>query len=305
MKSALRYRRPKIGLALGGGGARGFAHIGVLKVLERAGVPVDFLAGTSMGGLVAAAYAAGLSPAELEKAALALKPRRLLDVSLFRTGLLEGKRVREHLVRLLGDATFEQARIPVRLVAVDLVTCEELALSTGSLVDAVRATVSLPGVFCPAEWQGRQLVDGGVTNNVPADVARQMGAEMVIAVDVGWDRLPPFVYGGLDGRSLPVPGLTYLTPLLGVLLRSVRIMEVEMVRHRLARARPEVLIRPEIGPINIEEFGRAREVIPMGERAAEQALPQIRRLLRRRLIWGEDGPDRGQVLAGPALSARR
>ncbi len=279
------YRRPTVGLALGGGGARGYAHIGVLKVLERERVPIDFLAGTSMGGLVAAGYAVGMKPAEMEKEALTLRPRSLLDISLFRTGVLEGKRVREHLTRLLGEKTFDQPRIPLRLMAVDLLTGEELVLGEGLLVDAVRATISVPGVFCPVDWRGRQLVDGGVTNNVPADVVRQMGAEVVIAVDVGHAQLPPFTCGELDGRRLALPGLARMTPLLAVLLRSVRIMETEILRHRLAAAHPEVLIRPEIGPINIEEFGRAAEVIPAGEKAAEAALPQIRECLQKKVFW--------------------
>ncbi len=279
------YRRPKVGLALGGGGARGYAHIGVLKVLEREGVPVDFLAGTSMGGLVAAGYAAGISPADMEKEALSLRPRRLLDISLPRMGLLEGKRVQQHLTHLLGGKDFSQTRIPLCLIAVDLETGEELALAEGPLVDAVRATISVPGVFCPAEWRGRLLVDGGVINNVPADVVRKMGAEVVIAVDVGEGQLPPFICGEIERRRLTLPGLSRMSPLLGVVLRSVRIMEIEIMRYRLAQAHPEVLIRPQIGPINTEEFGRAAEVIPVGERAAQAALPAIRECLNKKVFW--------------------
>jgi NTE family protein len=277
------YRRPKVGLALGGGGARGYAHIGVLQVLEREGVPVDLLAGTSMGGVVAACYAAGLSVARLEQEALTLRPRSLLDVSLFRTGVLEGKRVREHLVKILGDTTFEQTRIPVRLVALDLDSCEDIALGQGALVDAVRATVSMPGVFCPAEWQGRRLVDGGVTNNVPADVARQMGAEVVIAVDVIGEEMSASAYEELNGGLFALPGVRQMTPMLSVLIRSVRIMRLEILRNRLAAAHPDVLIRPDLGTVRIEDFGRAAEAIPAGERAAEAAMPQVRALLRKRI----------------------
>lgn len=279
------YRRPKVGLALGGGGARGYAHIGVLKVLEREGIPIDFLAGTSMGGLIAAAYAAGMTPAEMEREALALKPRRLLDLSLPRLGLLEGKRVYDYLYRILGDKDFSQCRIPVRLMAVDIETGEELALGEGRLVDAIRATISVPGIFCPARWRGRYLVDGGVTNNVPADVVRRMGAEVVIAVDVGSKELLPFSLDGTIRRPISLPGLARLNPLFGTFVRSAQIMVGELTRYRLAEARPDILIRPEIGPINIEEFGRAAEVIPAGERAAEAMLPAIRRLLRKRLFW--------------------
>lgn len=277
-------RRPRVGLALGGGGARGYAHIGVLRVLEREGIPIDYLAGTSMGGLIAAGYAAGLTPEQMETEALRLQMRRLLDISLRRMGLLEGKRVREHLVRLLGKKEFSDTRIPLRLVAVDLETGEEVALDQGPLVDAVRATISVPGVFCPTEWRGHHLVDGGLINNVPADVVRTMGAEVVIAVDVGTPPANGPEWGAQQWR-FRLPGLTLVGPMLDTLLRSAQIMQAEIVRHRLELAHPDVLIRPDIGPVRTEEFERAADVIPAGERAAAEALPRIRALLRRRLFW--------------------
>ncbi len=282
------YRRPRLGLALGGGGARGYAHIGLLRVLEREGIPVDYLAGTSMGGLIAAGYATGMTAAQLEAAALAMRTRHLLDLTLSSMGLLEGKRLRQLLVRMFGDKEFADTRIPLCLVAVDLNTGEELTLSEGSLVDALRATVSVPGIFCPAAWRGRLLVDGGVTNNVPADVVRAMGAEVVIAVDVGNPQFVPLAEEAAS-RRIFLPGLARLSPLFGAMIRSVTIMQAEILRHRLAQARPDLVIRPGIGPVNIEEFERAAEVIPTGQQAAELALPRIRQLLRKRLFWGPWG----------------
>jgi NTE family protein len=279
------YRRPRVGLALGGGGARGYAHIGLLRVLEREAIPIDYLAGTSMGGLVAAGYATGMTAGQMETEALAMRTRRLVDITLSSMGLLEGKRLRQLLVRIFGDKDFSDTRIPLRLVAVDLNSGEELHLSEGSLVDALRATVSVPGILCPAVWRGRQLVDGGVTNNVPADVVRAMGAEVVIAVDVGSAEFLPLTSAAASRRIL-LPGLARVSPLLGALIRSVNIMEAEILRHRLALARPDLTIRPAIGPVNIEEFERAAEVIPTGQQAAELALPRIRQLLRKRLFWG-------------------
>jgi len=238
-----------------------------------------------MGGLIAAAYAAGLTPAQMEQEALSLQPRRLLDLSLPHMGLLEGKRIYDYLYRILGDKDFSQCRIPVRLIAVDIETGEELALGEGRLVDAIRATISVPGIFCPARWQGRYLVDGGVTNSVPADVVRRMGAEVVIAVDVGSAELLPFSLEEASRRPISLPGLARLNPLFGTIVRSVQIMEGRLLRYRLAEAHPEVLIRPEMGPIKVEDFWRVAEVIPAGERAAEEALPAIRRHLRKRLFW--------------------
>jgi len=181
----------KVGLALSGGGARGLAHIGVLKVLEQEGVPIDYLAGASMGGLIAAGYAAGLIPDFLEQEALRMgNIRRLLalaDRSLPRRGLFEGQKVRQYLAGHLGDRTFDDLRLPLALVAVDLNGGREVILRDGPVVDAVRATISLPGVFTPVERDGQLLVDGGLLNNLPADVVRQMGADVVIAVDVSTD----------------------------------------------------------------------------------------------------------------------
>jgi NTE family protein len=279
------YRRPRLGLALGGGGARGYAHIGVLRVLEREGIPIDYLAGTSMGGLVAAGYATGMTSDQLEAEALAMRTWRLLDLSLSSMGLLEGKRLRQLLVRIFGEREFADTRIPLRLTAVDLDKGEELTLGEGSLVDALRATVSVPGVFCPAVWRGRLLVDGGVTNNVPADVARAMGAEVVIAVDVAKPDFLPLA-GETAARRIVVPGLARVSPLLGTMIRSVAIMQAEILRHRLASAHPDLVIRPGIGAVNIEDFDRAAEVIPTGQAAGELALPRIRQLLGKRLFWG-------------------
>lgn len=276
-------RRPLLGLALGGGGARGYAHIGVLRAFERAGIAVDFLAGTSMGGLIAAGSAMGMDAAALEHEALTVRTRSLLDLSLPRMGLLEGKKVREHLTRIFGNATFADTRVPLRLVAVDLDTGEELALGEGSLVDAIRATISVPGVFCPAPWQGRLLVDGGVVNNVPADVVRAMGAEVVVAVSVGWTTFQP-LSSESGRRPISLPALARMSPMVNALIRSAHIMEAEILRHRLAQAHPDVLLSPEVGSVELEDFERAAEVIPTGEQAAEAALPRLRELLRPRLL---------------------
>jgi len=177
-----------VGLALSGGGARGLAHIGVLKVLEREGIPIDYLAGTSMGGVIAAGCAAGLSPEFMEQEALRMTSlRRLLalaDPSLPRRGLFEGQKVHEYFIGHLGDRTFDDLRVPLTLVAVDLNTGREVFLSQGQVADAVRATVALPGIFRPVERDGQLLVDGGLLDNLPADAARHIGADVVIAVDV-------------------------------------------------------------------------------------------------------------------------
>ena len=162
-------KRPKVGLALSGGGARGLAHIGVLKVLEQEGIPIDLLAGTSMGGIIAAGHAAGLGADYMAEEARRMGQLRnmikLVDRSLpTRWGLFEGQKVQQYLASHLGEATFDELRIPLALLAVDLESGEEVVLRKGSVAEAVRATISLPGVFAPFRLDGRLLVDGGVLN---------------------------------------------------------------------------------------------------------------------------------------------
>ncbi len=278
--------RPRVGLALSGGGARGLAHIGVLKVLEREGIPVDYLAGTSMGGLIAAGFAAGLSADYLEREALHMGQYaqlvRLFDLTLPGAGLVEGKKIEAYLMQHLGERTFDDLEIPLALMAVDLQNGEEVVLVEGPVVEAVRATISMPGVFVPVYRDGRVLVDGGLLNNLPADVVRRMGADVVMAVDVFMplDRLPPFPDGN-DGR-LPLPQISLA---IETLRRSVLVVGAHLQTQRLAQARPEVLIRPELGrDITLfSGYNRAAEIIAAGERAAEQALPRIQECLGHRM----------------------
>ena len=273
----------RIGLALSGGGARGLAHIGVLKVLEQEGIVIDCMAGTSMGGFVAAAYATGLAPTLLEEEALRMsKPRHLLslvDPAPPRRGLFEGGRVRRYLARYLGNCAFDDLRVPLTLIAVDLNTGQQVHLNQGSVADAVRATIAIPGIFAPVERDGQLLVDGGVLNNLPADVARDMGADLVIAVDVTMG-------AEAAGRSVTEQRSrhTKVSGALGstaIWYRSLRVMMIEINRHRMEQARPQVYIQPAIPPSvgALTGFAHAAEVVAAGEQAAREALPHILSLL--------------------------
>ncbi|MDH7485687.1 MAG: patatin-like phospholipase family protein [Anaerolineae bacterium] len=274
---------PRVGLALSGGGARGLAHIGVLRVLERESIPVHLLAGTSMGGVIAAAYAAGLNPDFMEQEARRMASvRRLLalaDPSLPRRGLFEGQKVYAYLAAHLGERTFADLRIPLALVAVDLNSGREVYLRQGRVVDAVRASVALPGVLTPVERDGQLLVDGGLLDNLPADAVRQMGADVVIAVDVTSDgqTISHLVQALYRRRYVP----NGLADTIEVLWRSVAVMMAEINRHRLAEARPEVIIRPAIPPqvTVLTGFPRAAEIIAAGEQAALAALPRLRQVV--------------------------
>jgi len=273
----------KIGLALGGGGARGLAHIGILKVLLREQIPIDVVTGTSMGGIVGAMHAVGLSPEQMEAEATKRgeigQIFKLIDLRLIGSGLLGGKHVKKLLTEMLGaDTTFADLRLPFAVVSVDYNSGRTVVLKDGNLVNAVRATMSVPGVFEPVELNGCQLLDGGVLDNVPVGVARDLGAEKIIAVDV----LPHF--------HLNEPGQDPIVPPLkpkGMPKAYRQLWHVELVmiaaltEFRLKETRPEVVIRPDL-PVDMDllmSFDRPQEAIACGERAAEAALPQIRTLL--------------------------
>jgi NTE family protein len=295
-----------VGLALSGGGARGLAHIGVLKVLEREGIPVDCLTGTSMGGVIAAAYAVGMSPAEMERQALVMARWRnllsLADLSLPRRGLFRGDRLLAYFEQHLGQRTFADLATPLALVAVDLNTGQEIILREGPVALAVRATVALPGLLAPVEMDGRRLADGGLLNNLSADVVRQMGAEVVIAVDVSGGR------GDMWQNHIrwAPEGVADTLQVLG---ESIGVMMSAINEQKMKQARPEILIRPDIpaGVNALAGFNRADELIGAGELAAEAALPRIRAQIHPRWHWltrgrvlNDAGSLEGPCCAGPA-----
>ncbi len=273
------------GLALSGGGARGTAHIGVLKVLERECIPIDFVAGTSMGGVIAAGCAAGLGAEYMEREAVRMGQLRnllgLLDHSLSGPGLVNGGRILRYFAQHLGEMSFDELAIPLALVAADLERGEEVILQSGSVVEAIRATVSMPGLFTPFRTNGRLLVDGGVTNPLPVDIVRRMGADVVIAVDVlrGFESLSSL--SEAIGQAL---SLTRAPLVIEILIRSLSIMQKQICALKTQEAAPEVLIRPALSS-EITPFGgstRVRECIAAGEKATELALPHLCKLLGRR-----------------------
>lgn len=179
--------RKKIGIALGGGGARGLAHIGVLKVFDEFGIHPDIISGTSIGAIVGALYAGGHKPAEIEHLVLSLNWKKLIslvDMAIPVSGLFHGNRVVSLLKSIIGDLEFNQLRCNFSCVATDIVNGEQVILQDGSLIEAVRASISLPGIFTPVLISGRHLVDGGLVNTVPVSVCRQMGADFVAGVNV-------------------------------------------------------------------------------------------------------------------------
>ncbi len=285
-----------LGLVLGGGGARGLAHIGILRVLEREGIVVDSIAGTSMGGLVGALYAAGVPvevvEEEVSRMSSLTEQIRLVDVNISAAGLsIRGRRIYNMMADLLGEnLTFADLRLPLAMVSVDIRTGREVILQGGLVIDAVRATISIPGVFEPVELGDYRMVDGGVLDNVPVDVARLQGATRTVAVDV----LPSFSRNvpGLEpielGLQLPFAPLQ-LTEVYHVLM----IMLAAQTACRLEQHPPDLLIRPTL-PANVtllSGFNRATEIIAAGEQAAVEALPAIRALIAAGSTASRTAPD--------------
>jgi NTE family protein len=301
---------PRIGLALGSGGARGAAHTGILKVLDREGIRPAVVAGSSIGSLIGAAYAAGKPTVDMEKEWLAVGVSKVLRgfmPTFPSAGLSSGHELRKLLHGLFGDIAIEDLAIPFAAVACDIDTGEPVVLKTGSLVDAVLASTAIPGIFFPVRHGSRILVDGGMVDPVPVSVCRNLGADVVIAVDITarpvpttpsgrgvWNRIGDHVHDGLSQQTWLPASLTEwleaafrerperpLPGLYSILNQSVSILLQEIVRQRLILDPPEVLIRPELS-LTILGFRQAREGIEAGERAAEAALPQLRKVLAER-----------------------
>jgi NTE family protein len=268
----------RLGLALSGGGARGLAHIGVLKVLEREEVPIHCLCGSSMGGIIAAAYGSGRSARELEAEAVKMggirELAKLVDLRPPRRGLLAGESVRDYLGQLIPEGvSFDQLKIPTAVKAVDLQRGLEVDIKEGPVLDAVLATSAFPGLFPSYERDGMKLVDGGVLNNLPVDLLAPLGAQVSLAVNVA----PRFNGGTGD----PPPSLARLPAFAFDVYLTVLLMTTTMTRRSLERRPPDLLLEPEI-PVSIglfSGFTHPEEVIALGEQAAEAALPKIKRLI--------------------------
>ena len=250
-------RKLVIGLALGGGAAKGFAHIGVIKMLEASGIHPDVVAGTSAGSVVGALYASGMDAFAMQQAAIALDQASLRDVRLFGGGLVQGQKLQDYIDAQVRQRPIERLRLPFAAVATDLASGQRTVFTHGDTGQAVRASCSVPGVFEPALIGGRRYVDGGVVSPVPVDAARQLGADFVIAVDIS---------ARSDG--------TQPTDMLGIVGRSVVIMGQHLGAQELARA--DVVVQPQVNAIGAADFEQRDRAIMEGEKAALAAIPLIR-----------------------------
>ncbi|QED47427.1 patatin-like phospholipase family protein [Cytobacillus dafuensis] len=253
-------QRPRIGLALGSGGARGFAHLGVIRILKEEGIPIDLIAGSSMGAMVGCFYGAGLNIDRLYKLSKAFKRKYYLDFTIPKMGFIAGKRVKELIRVFTHGKTLEQLELPVSVVATDLMTGEKVVFTKGSIADAVRASISIPGIFVPEKLNGRLLVDGGVVDRVPVSVVKEMGADIIIAVDVSHVKIN-----------------TDITTIYDVIMQSLDIMQMELVSHREIES--DIMVRPRVEMYSSRAFTNIEDIIRIGEEETRKHIDKIKELM--------------------------
>lgn len=258
-------RKPKIGLALGSGGARGFAHLGVIKAIHEANIPIDFIAGSSMGALVGGLYGAGHDLDRLYKLATAFRRKYYLDFTVPKMGFISGQKIKEFIRIFTMGKTIEQLSPTLWIVATDIKTGEKVIFKDGPLANAIRASISIPGIFIPEKINGRLLVDGGVVDRVPVTVVKEMGADIVIAVDVSH-----------------VKGDVEVTSIFDVIIQSIDIMQDELARLKQFDA--DVMIKPRVEQYSAKAFTNTEDIIRIGEEETIKQIPLILEVIQK---WKE------------------
>lgn len=254
--------RPKVALVLSGGSTKGFAHVGVIRVLEQEKIPIDLIVGTSVGSLIGGLYASNPDSFQLEWISYQIERNDIFDFSLLysKLGPVQGERLENFVERVSKGKKVEETVIPFFPVATDLNTGETVILNKGPLSKAIRASCAIPGIFVPVQFGGRMLVDGGVTNNVPADIAKNLGADVVIAVNL----LNEVKNYNIDS-------------LFDIIFQSISIMMQETTKAKLRYA--DVVIEPKVGDISILDFSKKKALIEEGIRAAKRKIPEIKTLI--------------------------
>lgn len=250
---------PKVGLALGSGGARGFTHLGVLKVLHEHGIPIDMIAGSSMGALVGSFYAAGQRIEDLYKLALTFKRKYYLDFTVPRMGFIQGKRIKEYIRLFTFGKNIEEFDLPMAIIATDLYAGEKKIFRSGPASDAVRASIAIPGIFVPERIDGRLYIDGGVMDRLPVSVVKQMGADFIIAVDCS--RFDADVN---------------INSIYDVIIQSIDIMQDELVTAMGVSTDTDIMIRPDVSKYSARAFTNIKEIVEAGEQAAQSQVKDIK-----------------------------
>jgi NTE family protein len=255
-------KQAKVALVLGAGAAKGFAHIGVIKILESNKIPVHMIVGTSAGSFVGALYAYGFSGFELQKLSFALQRDDIIDLTIPDNGFIKGEKLEEYVNYILRNTPIEKLRIPFYAVTTDIQTGKEVVFGTGNTGTAVRASCSIPGIFIPVTISGKMYADGGIVSPVAVDAARRLGADIVIAVDISSDMDSSLPQGTIE-----------------TILHSINIMYSKLSANQLARA--DIVIKPKVGFIGSADFTKRHEAVLEGEKAAVEALPKIQEIINR------------------------
>lgn len=254
--------RPCTGLVLGAGSARGLAHIGVMQVLLEKGILFDFIVGSSMGAMVGGIYACGANLYMLGKMAECMDANLFYDVHVPRLGFMSGRKIMEFLNLVTKKKTFDDLLVPLAVVSTDLVSGQRVVIDSGSVAEAIRASISIPGVFNPVKKADMVLVDGAVSDRLPVEVARLQGAQVIIAVDV--------TFG--EGKKVTIKNA------LDVLLTSLDILQKQ--QFDLISPRADIIIQPEVGGFSPRDFDQAQKIIQLGRSAAEAKIEEIKTKLK-------------------------
>lgn len=306
----MALHKKHIALVLGSGGARGLAHIGVIKALEESQIPINIITGTSIGAFVGGVYAAGINVAEMEKIVREVDKMMVAKIFIpkfFAPGLVDNKRVIEFIKELVGDIKIENLNIPFAVVATDLITGEEIIFSKGLLANAIMASISIPTIFNPMYIDNRYLIDGGLCNPLPISVAKKMGAHKIIAVNVSPNpkritkkiidrknkelkvlikQLPALISNYITENKTQITGskletvqkeitdvdTNYSPSLFNVFLQSISISTNSLIAQHLKNAKPDLLISPSIENYDMLEFYKGEEIIECGYNDAKKAL---------------------------------
>ncbi|MFZ5943790.1 MAG: patatin-like phospholipase family protein [Bacillota bacterium] len=251
----------KIGLALGAGGAKGLAHIGVLQVLEREGIPLDIITGSSMGAAIGSFYAAGADLEVMAKLAGQLDNSYLIDLAIPKLGLIKGRKAHALIRLMTHNKNFSQMKVPLGIVATDLQSGQRVVFQEGNVADAVRASIAVPGVVEPFCLEGKMLVDGAVTDRVPAKLAKEMGADIVIAVDLQYfTKENPKINNIYD-----------------VIIHSIELLEKRVSNYYADYA--SIVIKPKVCDYSWTDFADAPQLIKIGQQACEEVIEDIRRVI--------------------------
>lgn len=253
----------KVALVLGAGASKGFAHIGVLKVLESNGIPIHMIIGTSAGSFVGSLYAYGFNAFQLQKMSFSIEEGDIIDLTIPDNGFIKGEKLQEYINNTIKNTPIERLKIPFYAVATDIQTGQEIVFGKGNTGTAVRASCSIPGIFMPVKIDNRIYVDGGVVSPVAVDAARSLGADVVIAVDISSDA----------DRKQP-------EGIIETILQSINIMYSKLASIQESRA--DVVIKPRVGYISSNDFSKRHDAVLEGEKAATEALPAIQNILARK-----------------------